>query len=106
VSSYRVTDLEKFSLEDVWRPYWRSYDRGDLPRPVDAHGNLVRPAAPPLTLAETAAALRVDDRWSRLVIQRLARCDVEFPEWVRHGLVDVVRDLVAAWWDEAGEVSL
>ena len=105
MSPMRVTDLEKFSLEEVWRPYWPTYDRGDLPRPVNAHGMLERLQVAPASLAATADALQVDDEWSRRVIRRLASCDVEFPPWVLHPLVDVVRGRIWAWWDEAEEVA-
>ena len=87
----RITDLEKFSLEEVWRPYWPSYDRGDLPRYVSTHGNLERLTAAPVGLTETAEALKVDDDWSRMVLGRLTSCRYTFPDYVQHPLVDIVR---------------
>jgi len=92
----RVTDLEEFSFDHIWRPYWPSYNRGDLPRPADVHG-LARLTKAPRDLDGTANALMVDDEWSQLVINRLGRIGVDFPAWMRHPLVDVVRESIEDW---------
>lgn len=85
----RVTDLERFSLEDIWRPYQGMPGSG-LP------WSDKRLKKVPMSLEETAALLRVPSPWSGAVLSRLARCKVVFPSYVQHPLVDAVRDGIKA----------
>lgn len=75
----RITDLEKFCLEQIWRPYQSlaGYDR--------------RLTSLPMSLVETAAKLREDSEWSRHVLDRLKAIGFTFPGYIHHPLVDVVR---------------
>lgn len=75
----RVTDLEKFSLEQIWRPYQSIYGYED------------RLIAPPVGLEKTAHLLLEDTEWSRCVLDRLRRIGVTFPSYIVHPLVDVVK---------------
>ena len=74
----RVTDLDDFSLQQVWRPYQGmvGYER-----------RLDRPALP---LDATADRLRQDTAWTKCVLDRLRGIGVEFPAYVQHPLVDVI----------------
>lgn len=88
----RVTDLERFALEQVWRPYWRQ-------RPeFDGVNDGSRLKKLPKSIEVTAAELAIQSTWSDLVIGRLAKCRpaFEFAPYVVHPLVDVVRERVAA----------
>lgn len=76
----KVTDLEKFSLEEIWRPYQTMAGV--------AEGRLTKP---PLGLDGTADALSKDTDWSRAVLSRVRDCGFYFPSYVKHPLVDVVK---------------
>lgn len=76
----RVTDLDKFSLEEIWRPYQT--------KAGIAEGRLEKP---PLDLDGTAYALEKDTDWSRAVLARVRACKFYFPDYVKHRLVDIVR---------------
>jgi hypothetical protein len=75
----RITDLERFALEEIWRPYQNiaGYEDGlkALPKSID----------------ETAQMLALDTEWSRRVLSRIAAIGFSFPGYIRHLLVDVVR---------------
>ena len=76
----RVTDLDKFALEEVWRPYQTrmGFDR--------------RLEAIPMNLEKTARLLITDETgWSDLVLSRISACGFWFPDYINHPLADVVR---------------
>lgn len=76
----KVTDLEKFALEEVWRPFQSrmGFDR--------------RLVALPVNLEKTAKLLIADETgWSELVLDRISRIGVWFPSYINHPLVDAVR---------------
>jgi hypothetical protein len=74
----RVTDLEKFALEEVWRPY------------QNMMGYEQRLARMPVGLEETARLLRADTTgWSKRVIDRIEAIGITFPDYIQHPLVDV-----------------
>ena len=86
----RVTDLEKFALEEIWRPYWPSY-------PGYVEGT--RCLSLPMGLEATARELLspADAAWRDMVINRLSRIGVTLPEYVQHVLVRVVKARIAEW---------
>jgi hypothetical protein len=75
----RITDLEKFSLEHVWRPY------------QTLMGHERRLESPPVSLEETARLLSIDNYWSQCVLDRIRGIGFTFPRYVHHPLVDVVK---------------
>jgi hypothetical protein len=77
----KVTDLEKFSLEHIWRPYLTL---------VMEEQHLT---SPPMSLDETAAKLREDTPWSRHVLSRIKAIGFRIPAYVNHPLADIVRAL-------------
>lgn len=80
----RVTDLEKFALEQVWRPYQN--------RDGFAFAQEDRFEALPMSLEETAKLLITDESgWSKCVLDRISAIGFTFPPYINHPLVDVVR---------------
>ncbi|WP_421565615.1 hypothetical protein [Ochrobactrum sp. EDr1-4] len=79
----RVTDLEKFALEQIWRPYQNTI------------GYEKRLERLPVSLEATAESLTQDTRWSGFVLNRLRGMNrnsrITFPSYIQHPLVDVVR---------------
>lgn len=75
----RVTDLDKFSLQEIWWPF------------QTIMGYEERLNKPPLSLDDTAVLLAKPSYWSGCVLDRLSRIGVTFPSYVVHPLVDVVR---------------
>ncbi len=74
----RVTDLEKFALEEVWRPY------------QNMMGYEKRLERLPVGLEETARLLQADTTgWSKRVIDRIKNIGVTFPDYIQHPLVDL-----------------
>ncbi|NTB01587.1 hypothetical protein [Agrobacterium tumefaciens] len=80
----RITDLEKFALEQVWRPYQN--------RDGFAFAKEDRFEALPMSLEETARLLITDESgWSKCVLDRISAIGFTFPSYIYHPLVDVVR---------------
>ena len=80
----RVTDLDKFALEEIWRPYqtMKGYER--------------RLERSPMSLTETALELLHDRTgWAQRVFDRLRGIGVQFPAYVQHSLVDVIKAALA-----------
>ena len=77
----KVTDLDKFCLEEIWRPYWSMVYPEGIPR------------RSPMSLEQTAQKLCEDSDWSKCVLDRLSKLKLHFPDYVQHPLVDVVKDL-------------
>jgi len=75
----RVTDLDDFSLTQVWRPYQSKWGYDE------------RLNKPPHGLDKTALLLQQDSEWSRLVLDRIKAIGFSFPTYVNHPLVDLVR---------------
>ncbi|OYR25854.1 hypothetical protein [Brucella pseudogrignonensis] len=79
----RITDLEKFALEQIWRPYQNTV------------GYEKRLERLPVSLEATAESLKQDTYWSGLVLSRLRGMNrhrrITFPSYIHHALVDVVR---------------
>ncbi|MBU0801408.1 MAG: hypothetical protein KKA05_10475 [Alphaproteobacteria bacterium] len=75
----RITDLDKFALEHIWRPY------------QSMMGHERRLEKSPMSLDETAALLASDKTgWAICVLNRLHQIGVTFPPYVKHPLVGVV----------------
>ncbi|MQB09574.1 hypothetical protein DXT96_06855 [Agrobacterium sp. ICMP 6402] len=80
----RITDLEKFALEQVWRPYQN--------QDGFAFAQEDRFEALPISLEETAKLLISDESgWSKCVLDRISAIGFTFPSYIYHPLVDVVR---------------
>lgn len=76
----RITDLEKFALEHVWRPY------------RDRMGFDARLEVMPRNLEDTAKLLITDESgWSDLVLDRITAIKFYFPNYIVHPLVDVIK---------------
>lgn len=77
----RVTDLEKFSLEQIWRPFQNQ-------EPFEFEDRLM---SSPYNLGDTTRFLMEDTPWSRCVLDRLKNIGITFPAYIVHPLVDLVR---------------
>lgn len=77
----RVTDLDKFSLEHVWRPY-----QTISPIPTEK-----RFESAPANLDETYRYLTQGGEWSRHVLARIKEIGVTFPDYVMHPIVYYIR---------------
>ena len=94
--SEKVTDLEKFVFEHVWRPYWALHPdanntSGNPERYEDRFGKKRH------TLMQTNTFLRENHEYRAHVIGRLARIGVWFPDYIKHPLVSNVRDWIDEW---------
>jgi hypothetical protein len=77
----KITDLEKFSLEEVWWPY----------QTMEPHCFEERLTNPPFDLLKTAELLRIKNEWTECVLSRIYAVGVYFPDYIRHPLVDVIQ---------------
>ena len=73
MSKRKVTDLEKFSLEEIWMPFAATALKS-------SH-----------SLEETAQLLTKGTDWSINVLDRIRRVGFMFPPYIAHPLVDVLR---------------
>lgn len=76
----RVTDLEKFALEHIWRPYQTlaGFEEGRL-------------LSLPMSLDETARKLGEPTEWSDLVLNRIRAIGISLPSYIQCELADVLR---------------
>lgn len=75
----RVTDLEKFALEEIWRPYqsMKGYEK--------------RLEKLPCSLRETFEQLATDNTgWADRVLARTDAIGFSFPSYIVHPLVELV----------------
>ena len=80
--SKRITDLEKFALEQIWRPY-QNHESLRFERRLEVL---------PMSLEATAKKLVTDETgWSKLVLDRVCAIGFTFPSYIHHHLVDVIR---------------
>lgn len=84
----RVTDLEKFALEQVYRPYWNTLiiDLGVVPegRPDRLTKNV--------NLENAVSLLKAHPKWANLVIDRISRCKFTFAKYLEsHELVKFIQ---------------
>lgn len=80
----RITDLEKFALEQIWRPYQN--------RDGFAFGQERRFETLPMSLDETAKLLITDESgWANAVLDRVCAIGFTFPSYVQHHLVEVIK---------------
>lgn len=74
----KVTDLEKFALEQVYRPYWSKLMQSDqrIDRLSEHYG-----------LDDILLHFSADPEWATLVLDRIYRCKFVFPTYIVHPLV-------------------
>ncbi len=78
----KITDLEKFALEHIVRPYQDGLGLGFDERVTKL----------PFTLDELADKLKKNNEWSRMVLDRIRRIKFYFPEYINHRLVQIIKD--------------
>lgn len=80
----KVTDLDKFVLEQVYRPYWGALMGSDYPRLDNLTGNH--------NLDTVMNDLLEKPEWARLVLERIYRCEFTFPYYIVHPLVSHIAE--------------
>jgi hypothetical protein len=76
----RVTDLEKFALEEIWRPY------------QTMKGHERRLEKLPCSLDETYLRLIQDQTgWAAKILARAGQIGFTFPSYIVHPLADLIR---------------
>ena len=76
----RITDLEKFVEEQIYKPYSNMIDEK-------------------VTLKNARQLLIRNKEWSRLVLSRLSHLHIKFPNYIDHGLVRFIKNAVTINWD-------
>ena len=100
--STKVTDLEKFVLEEIWRPYWPSHPdaapRTEPTRWASAQTEgyetgLKRLGRKRHTINETLEHLQAHQGtdWHHMIIGRIYRIGFRFPNYIQHPLVDYIK---------------
>ncbi len=90
----KVTDLEKFVLEQIFRPYQIALGIGDkrLERLTKEY-NL-----------DTARELLIRNKeWGKLVLFRASRCGFYFPDYIHHRLVPFLKNAFIVFNSPQGE---
>jgi len=86
----KYIDLEKFVLEQVYRPYQTMLGIGDKTlKNLTKEYNL-----------DTARALMIKNKeWTKLVMSRLSRIGIEFPEYIQHPFVKFLKNMLTIDWN-------
>ena len=87
----KVTDLEKFVLEEVYRPYQRVLGISDetLLKSNKQYG------------LENARELLIKNKeWARAVLNRITKCHFYFPSYIKHPLVVFINNAQFIKWED------
>ena len=92
----KVTDLEEFAKNQIWRPYWPMHAEAETTddghwRDFDEWWRETRP-----NLRTTLEMLRLRPDVRKAVVNRLSRIGVRFPSYIKHPLVTDMRDWLDA----------
>lgn len=79
----KVTDLEKFALEQIYRPYVQDLFNADTRfDKLSKDYNL-----------DTVLDLFVgNEKWRQLVMTRISRMEFTFPDYIKHPLVEYIKN--------------
>lgn len=80
----KVTDLEKFTLTHIYRPYWSIIGEGD---------NLKRLGGA-YKLDNALERLNENLRWANFVLGRIKAIGFYFPDYIQHPLVSFLRKMM------------
>src|SRR5574343_117421 len=86
----KVTDLEQFTLEQIYRPYQLALGIGD---------KRLERLTKDYNLENARGLLIKNKKWSRLVLSRLQKIGIEFPPYIKHPLVDFIKNAMEIDWD-------
>ena len=78
----KVTDLEKFVLEQVYRPY-QSMLTGKI--------NSLERLGGEFQLDNVIPLMRKNPEWKKYVLDRISLCGFYFPSYIKHPLVDYIK---------------
>lgn len=76
----KVTDLEKFALEQIFWPYQSMTEFGGK-----------RLESLPISIDEIPLFAKNNERWWQCVSARIHRMNVYFPQYIKHPIVDMIR---------------
>jgi len=78
----KITDLEKFALEQIYRPYARELWKIDTK--VDR-------LSTHYDLDDVLLWFEQEPEWRDLVMKRIVLMEFEFPKYINHPLVDYIK---------------
>jgi len=84
----KVTDFEKFVLEQVYRPYWNKLFNTDVKR--------LERLSKDYGLDSVLDLFVGNPEWEKLVMGRIKSLNFTFPEYIDHPLVDYIKN----WTEE------
>ena len=84
----KVTDLEKFVLEQVFRPYQYLLLGEDAPR--------LEKLTKEYCVDNVLHLLNVCPGWANYTIDRIMNIGFYFPKYIKHPLVDMIKELQEA----------
>ena len=78
----KITDLEKFALQHIVRPFQTTGGFGDeslksIPVPLECLCDM----------------LNEETEWSKLVLDRISRIKFRFPGYIKHPLVNIINEI-------------
>jgi hypothetical protein len=86
----KVTNLEKFTLHQIFRPYQTMLGIGDKTlNKLTKEYNV-----------DTARELLIKNKeWAKLVLSRISRCHFRFPDYINHPLVKFIKNAQTINWE-------
>lgn len=87
----KVTDLEQFTLEQIYRPYQLCLGIGN---------ERLEKLTKEYNLENARGLLIKNKKWSRLVLSRLQKIGIEFPPYIQHPLVNFIKNAMEIDWDK------
>lgn len=79
----KITDLEKFAMDHIVRPYQDTGGFGGCDETIKKL---------PCSLGDLAVKLKKKSKWSNLVLNRISRIGFRFPDYIVHELVGIVNN--------------
>ena len=76
----KITNLEKFALEQIFRPYQNMLDFGEK-----------RLDKLPMKIDEIPSFIEAHPEWWGMVKDRILRCKFYFPNYIQHKLLSYLR---------------
>ena len=74
-----IIDADKFVLEQVFRPYQKLL------------GVEKRFEKQPFSNEETIEMLEKDTEWSRVVVNRISKCNFTYNKWINHPVINYLQ---------------
>jgi hypothetical protein len=78
----KVTDLEEFALNQIFKPYQNLLGFCDCNKVLKSL---------PLPLSLLPAFIANNPDWWRIVKDRIKRCNFYFPDYIKHDIIDLIK---------------